>query len=182
MFAWNFISVYLELQFCLPGISFLFAWNFIFVYLQIYFLFAWNFNFVYLEFNFCLTGISILFARNLFYVCLELHFCLPLESFLFAWNFIFVHRCLSVGVDCGHQLHYARFIRSYVGVQGGLIAVRRPTQHMNREMLFRKREIAQSNDLNKVLCSANGTPNKGPVDLSAIVLRDAIQKGGVTRT
>ena len=67
-----------------------------------------------------------------------------------------------------------------LGVQGGLIAVRRPTQHMNREMLFRKREIAQSNDLNKVLCSANGTPNKGPV--SAIVLRDAIQKGVVTRT
>ena len=37
----------------------------------------------------------------------------------------------------------------------------RPTQHMNREMLLRKREIAQSTDLHKVLCSANGTPNKG---------------------
>ena len=57
--------------------------------------------------------------------------------------------------------------------------MRRPTQPMNREMLLRKREIAQSTDLKKVLCSANGTPNKGLVKYPPLFLEMLSKKGAL---
>ena len=75
LFTWNFIFVYLELHFCLPGTSFLFTLKF-FCLLGTSFLFTWNFIFVYLELHSCLPGTSFLFIWNFI---------------LFTWNFIFVY-------------------------------------------------------------------------------------------